>query len=128
MVKSILRLALIGIVLVAVGGFVLGWWNGAAHEGIPEAVGTSGVAEADGDERRASEAALSDDALAVVIKSRLVRDAEVAAEGIRVRLDQGIITLSGTVRSEEQRRRAIQIARQAGGVQDVRDELVVVQQ
>lgn len=44
---------------------------------------------------------------------------------IQVRVDQGTVTLSGTVPSQEAERRALRAARRTPGVDDVRDELQV---
>ena len=48
-----------------------------------------------------------------------------AGADIRVQADEGMVTLSGTVPSEDAKRRAIRVARRTDGVMEVRDQLRV---
>ncbi|HTY35053.1 BON domain-containing protein [Mycobacterium sp.] len=59
------------------------------------------------------------------IETALKRDAEIDAEGITVRADDGKVTLSGTVPSWAERDEAGSAAWRAPGVTDVQNELVV---
>lgn len=67
----------------------------------------------------------SDAALLTQVKTKLALDAEVSALNIDVDVDEGVVTLSGTVDSEASRQRAIALAREVEGVRDVRDNLRV---
>ena len=66
-----------------------------------------------------------DTAIQTVLKSHLVDDQLVRGWRIDTEVYKGVITLRGTVRSEEERRRALEIARGINGVTDVIDELTI---
>ena len=69
---------------------------------------------------------ITDDvSLHTAIKTRLLRDPEVGGLRIDVDVDKGVVTLSGRVRSESERQRAIEIASDFTHVTRVVDELVV---
>lgn len=77
------------------------------------------------DERTAGEIA-DDAAITTAVKSRFVRDDLVRARDINVDTHRKVVTLRGSVRSEEARRRAIELAQQTGNVLSVvADELVI---
>jgi hypothetical protein len=92
-----------------------------------EAIGTT--AERAG--QRASEAAsqagelLSDAALTGKIKSKMALDDNVSAGTIGVKTKDGHVTLSGTVATPDERRRAVQLARETKGVVSVDDRLTI---
>jgi hyperosmotically inducible periplasmic protein len=92
-----------------------------------EAIGTA--AERAG--QRASEAAseagevLSDAALTAKIKSKMALDDHVRASSIGVTTKDGRVTLTGTVGSDDERRRAVDLARDTKGVSGVDDRIVV---
>ena len=155
MFRALLRAIVAVVVIGAAIGFFLGYrWSdfasagrevdqpaiGAARPGQPdlsearerseragEAIGTT--AERAG--RRASEAAsqageiLSDAALTGKIKSKMALDDNVTAGNIGVKTKDGRVTLSGTVTSEDERRRAVQLARETKGVLSVDDRLTM---
>lgn len=60
-----------------------------------------------------------------VIKTRLVRDEEVRGLRINVDVNKGVVTLSGKVRSEAERQRAVEVAAGIPNVARVVDNLVV---
>ena len=66
-----------------------------------------------------------DTAIQAVLKSHLVDDQLIRGWRIDTEVYKRVITLRGTVRSEEERRRALEIARKINGVRDVKDELVI---
>jgi hyperosmotically inducible protein len=72
-----------------------------------------------------AERALGNAALTGKIKAKMALDDTVKAAAIDVENDGGVITLKGTVRSEAERARAVQLARETDGVTSVRDRLVV---
>jgi hypothetical protein len=67
------------------------------------------------------------DAAAVTAKitSKMALDDHVRARNIDVDTQDGIVTLTGTVASEEERHRAVQLARDTAGVKTVVDRLSV---
>lgn len=66
--------------------------------------------------------------LADVVFLRLAESHSLAQASIRVRTQDGVVTLEGTVPSEQAKQRATEIARRTLGVQQVRDLLRVDQQ
>lgn len=139
MLKTLFKVALLLVILVAVGGFLLGWWNGGA--GLPlsrDEVGTTGTAIAErareasaglGD--RAAETAgqareaLEDGALTAKIKSKMTLDDTLDGSRIDVDTSNRVVTLSGAVLTPAQRERALQLARETEGVRNVVDRLKV---
>jgi hyperosmotically inducible protein len=92
------------------------------------AADTSGVVRVDNTITVGSESAgeVVDDAVIVTkIKTKLVADLEVAATNIDVDSEQGVVTLTGEVRSAEARTQAGQIARDTSGVVRVINNLTV---
>jgi osmotically-inducible protein OsmY len=68
---------------------------------------------------------LSDSALTAKIKSKMVLDDEVNARGIDVHTSDATVTLTGVVRSTDERDRALRLARETKGVAKVVDKLRV---
>ena len=60
-----------------------------------------------------------------MIKTRMLRDAEVRGLRIDIDVEKGVVTLAGKVRSDAERRRAVEIAGGVPNVVRVVDELVV---
>ena len=60
-----------------------------------------------------------------VVKTRLLRDDDVRGLRINVDVNKGVVTLSGTVRSEAERQRAVEVATGMPNVVRVVDSLVV---
>jgi osmotically-inducible protein OsmY len=69
---------------------------------------------------------VSDGALTAKIKSKMVLDDEVRARGIDVDTTDTIVTLTGVVRSADERDRALRLARETKGVTKVIDKLRVL--
>lgn len=61
------------------------------------------------------------------VRTALLNDPQVSARGINVSSANGVIVLSGNVRTAAEAERAIEVARQTTGVIDVRSELAVAQ-
>lgn len=76
------------------------------------------------DERSAGEIA-DDVAITTAVKTRLIGEEMVRARDINVDTHLKVVTLRGTVRSDAERRRAIEIAARTGNVERVVDELEV---
>ena len=68
---------------------------------------------------------MGDDGIEAAVRSRLTTDALVGTLGIDVDADRGVVSLSGRVRSEAERVRAIELARQTRGVMRVEDHVDV---
>lgn len=67
-----------------------------------------------------------DDAMITArVETALLNDPEIGVLKIDVESANGIVTVSGTVRSAEQAARAVALARQAAGVRDVKSGLQV---
>ena len=71
--------------------------------------------------------ATDDGGLSTRVRTTLLNDPQVAAGGINVTASNGVVTLSGSVRTAAERDRAVSLARQTVGVTDVRSELAVSQ-
>jgi hyperosmotically inducible protein len=143
MFRALLRLVLIVIVIAAAAAFFMGYRFGdhrntesterpVATSGSTPAIDTSRAREtgaaigekvADGANR--AENALEDGALTTKIKSKMALDDSVKALDIHVDTNAGVVTLTGSVRSQAERSRAVQLARETAGVKTVNDRLTV---
>lgn len=75
----------------------------------------------------ATTAATSDDAtIATRVKIELLDNAQLGAQRIEARTFQGVVTLSGSVRTTTDVETAIAVARKVRGVRDVKSELKIV--
>jgi hyperosmotically inducible periplasmic protein len=149
MFRALLRAVLLIVVLVGVGGFLLGWWGSrAGGMDEPGAVGTTGV-EAPRPDRPVVDAkkarevgatvgektavaadqarrALSDGSVTAKIKAKMALDDTVKALDIDVDTSGTTVTLTGTVQSEAQKQRVLQLARETAGVKQVVDRVRIV--
>lgn len=141
MFRALLRLVVVLVVLVAAAAFFLGYWGNnrllpANHPG--GTVGTGGHVDAERarevgakvGERTAAAAneageLLADGALTAKIKSKMALDDTVQARTIDVSTRDHVVTVSGQVRTEAERTRALQLARETAGVTRVIDHLTV---
>jgi hyperosmotically inducible protein len=141
-IRGLLKLILLVVIVVAIGAYALGYWSfGRVHESRsaePAKVGTSGHVDVDRARQTGAEIGektaaaadrarelLDDGALTAKIKSKMALDDSVEARRIDVSTTNGVVTLSGTVRSGAERQRAVQLARETAGVKSVTDRLVV---
>ena len=69
--------------------------------------------------------ALAEMSLQAKIKSKMALDELVKASAINIDSANGVVTLKGTVGSQAERARAVQLARETAGVKSVADRLVV---
>jgi osmotically-inducible protein OsmY len=69
----------------------------------------------------------SDAAITAKVKSKLLDDPAVSGTQISVETMNGVVQLSGSAKSAEAERRALQIARSVEGVKSVRDSIEVRQ-
>jgi hyperosmotically inducible protein len=137
MFRALLRLALIVVILAAVAAFFLGYRLG--DNGV-EAPLSANVPTVDADKARATgaavgekvatgaaraEQALNEGSLTAKIKAKMALDDTVRALSIDVDTNGSTVTLSGSVNSEAERAKAVQLARETEGVTQVNDRLVV---
>ncbi len=144
MIRGLIRTIVILVVLVAAAAFLLGWWGarkGADIDAPRDVVGTTGERPkvdterarevgAEVGERAATAAdqaqrALSDGSLTTKIKAKMALDDTIKAFDIDVDTRDKVVTLRGVVKSEEQRQRALALARETAGVTRVVDQLQV---
>lgn len=135
MFKALFKLVLLVVILVAVGGFLLGWWHGSVPQADRDAIATAGRQGAErardaGAELSARAAvaardakdALGDGALTAKIKAKMALDDTVKALDLNVDTTNGVVTVSGKVRSAAERDRALALARETDGVRQVVDK------
>jgi hyperosmotically inducible periplasmic protein len=67
----------------------------------------------------------TDPAITTSVQARYYTDDLVRGRNVAVSTDNGLVTLRGTVPSEDAKQRAVTLAREVRGVRDVRDELRV---
>jgi osmotically-inducible protein OsmY len=76
-------------------------------------------------QQTAGEAAVDDAVVTAKVKARLVDDEVTKAYQINVETFKGTVQLSGSVDSEEARSRATELAKNVGGVKDVKNSLQI---
>lgn len=142
MIRALLKLIIVVGVLVAAAMFLLGYRfvdGGVVRHEAP-AVGTSGRAPMSTERAREAgaevgekvaaganeaRAALRNASLTAKIKSKMALDDTIKAADINVDTAGSVVTLTGTVHSEAERTRAVQLAKETQGVTSVTDRLVV---
>lgn len=140
--RSLLRLFLVLLVLAAIGGYLLGYrlrdgrligpgGTVATSDNLPQVDGTRAreVGAAIGDKvavgANAAQHALANSTLTGKIKAKITLDDTLDRSSIGVDTTDGAVTLTGTVASETQRTRALQLARETVGVKSVTDRLTI---
>ena len=139
MFRALLRLVVLLVVLVVAGTYFLGWWGSSRVAPEAPTVGTTGrvdtqkakevgaeVGARTADVANRAGAALNEGALTAKIKSKMALDDQVRARSIDVTTSGQVVTLSGTVGSDAERNRAVQLARETAGVTQVVDRLTLV--
>jgi len=140
MIRALLRLVLLAVVVVGLAAFFFGYRWGSADEG-PRPAATSGQtnridtakAREVGAEAGAAVAKGADEAqravvngaLTAKINAKMALDDRVKAANIDVDTTGSVVTLTGRVSSDDERRRALQLARETDGVTSVVDHLAV---
>ena len=141
MIGTLLRVVVLVVVIAAAAAFFMGYRIADRTDGTPARVTEPGTApQVDTSRARdagakigetvaagANEAqhALSNASLTAKIKAKMTLDDTVKAARIDVDTTDGVVTLSGTVSSQAERTRALQLARETEGVKTVHDRLVV---
>ena len=136
MIRSLLKLALVVIVLVGVGAFLVGRWTTNAKVVPDSPAGASGpidtskardagakIGEATAKAANQAEDAVKQGAVTAKIKSKMVLDDLVKARNIHVETTGTVVTLTGVVDSEAERKRAVELAKETEGVTSVIDHL-----
>jgi hyperosmotically inducible protein len=136
LIRTVLLLAI--LVVLAIVGY--NYWSGNGLTLRPAAGGTGvdaeearrrGAALTREAAKKTSEAAgkievvVNESALTAKIKSKMVLDDNVKSRTIDVDTSGSIVTLSGVVQSNEERERAVRLARETDGVTRVIDKLDV---
>src|SRR5205807_4164150 len=109
--NPVARALLTGLVVLMLGFVAFTYWSGTAWERYPRLEPPRAVAGTTG--------AIDDAAIASKIKAKMVLDDYVKARSIAVSSKAGAVTLRGTVGSVAEHDRALQIARDTSGVNDV---------
>jgi BON domain-containing protein len=138
MVRSFLKLVLVVIVVVGLGAFLLGRWSSNAKVVPDSPVGVSGpvdtskardvgakIGEATANAVNQAKEAIEPAAVTAKIKSKMALDDLVKARNIDVDTNGTVVTLTGVVGSEAERKRAVELAKETEGVTSVIDHLRV---
>jgi osmotically-inducible protein OsmY len=139
MFRAFIKLVLLVVIVAAVAAFFLGYRLGGDGIETPVSAGQpapsidtdkarqAGAAIGEKVATGAAEAeqALAEGAVTAKIKSKMALDDTVKALSIDVDTNGTVVTLSGTVHSEAERAKAVQLARETAGVTAVNDRLVV---
>ena len=137
-----IRSLLVLIVLVIAGLLAYNYWTGNGWTLHPSNTTATGIdaqkTREEGAElaRKAAETTkaaaertgevVGESAITAKIKSKMALDDYVKARTINVETAGTVVTLRGTVRSDEERQRAVRLARETDGVTKVVDQLKVV--
>jgi hyperosmotically inducible protein len=99
---------------------------------VADDIDADGAAERTGEKAQEladkAQQAVGDAAVTTAVKMRLAGDDLVDANDIDVDTKEGVVTLNGVVDSQREAERAIQLARMADGVKEVKSNLTVNQQ
>jgi osmotically-inducible protein OsmY len=138
MIRSLLKLVLVVIVVVGLGAFLLGRWSKSNAKVVPDSVHASGPVDTskarnvgakvgEATAKAANEVAevIAPAAVTAKIKSKMALDDLVKARNIHVDTNGTVVTLTGVVSSEAERKRAVELAKQTDGVTSVIDHLKV---
>jgi BON domain-containing protein len=138
MVRGLLKLLLVVIVVVGLVAFLLGRWSSSARVGADSGAGVSGpvdtgkardtgakIGEATAKAANKAADAIEPAVVTTKIKSKMALDDLVKARNIGVHTNGTVVTLTGVVSSEAERKRAVELAKQTDGVTSVSDHLQV---
>ena len=137
MFRALFKLLVLLIVLVAVGGFFLGWWGSRAALPSRETVGTAGqvaerarqagqeISAKTAEAAKTAQEALSDGGLTAKIKAKMALDDTVKALDLNIDTVNGVVTVTGKVRTRAERDRALALARETNGVRQVVDHITL---
>jgi hyperosmotically inducible protein len=132
--KAIVFVVLL-VAVVSAAAYGLGYWqaggapaiaapNGQAARETARDIGKAVAAGAKDVGARVGEV-VEDGALTAKIKSKMALDDYVKARSINIDTADGVVRLTGTVETQQERERAVRLARETEGVKEVRDAIVV---
>ena len=141
MFRTLFKLILFCVILVAAGAFFFGYRWADPDPAVERTAPTTGIVD-EVDRERARETgaqigetvaagaasaqrALTQGSLTAKIKSKMALDDTIEAAQVDVDTNGSVVTLRGTVDSEAERTRALQLARETAGVTSVVNELKV---
>ena len=141
MLRTLFKLILVVVLIVAAAAFFFGYRWAADDDVIERSAPTTGIVD-DIDRERArqtgaeigesvaagaerAQRALTEGSLTAKIKSKMALDDTIDAAQVDIDTDGSRVTLRGTVDSQAERTRAVQLARETAGVTSVVDELKV---
>ena len=136
MIRGLLKLVLVVIIVVGVAAFLVGRWTTSAKV-VPESPAHTSVTidtskardagakigEATAQAANQAEDAIEQGAVTAKIKSKMALDDLVKARNIDVDTNGTVVTLTGVVDSEAERKRAVELAKETKGVTSVVDHL-----
>ena len=139
MFGGLIRLVLVALVVVAAAFFLVGYWSGGRFEATPTVTGIktpaidttaaretgAAIGEKTAEAASRVSASLEEGSLTAKIKAKMVLDDLVKARTIDVTTEGTTVTLTGTVHSQQERDRAVMLARETNGVSKVVDQLAV---
>ena len=140
MIRALLRLILLAVVVVGIAAFFFGYRFGTEPDGAERPSATTGTEPTDTSRAReagaqigeavatgASEAQRAAEKATITgkIKAKMALDDQVKALNIDIDTKGSVVTLSGLVRSETERKRAVDLARETDGVTSVVDHLTL---
>ena len=144
--RPIARAVLLSVLIILVAFVAFSYLSGTAYWRYPRAnpssgsVGTTGTVNVDKARQAGAEVgekvgvaaakvgqAVDEATLTSKIKAKMVLDDSVKAREIDVTTNGSVVTLTGTVRSQAERDRAMALARETTGVTKVVDRLVIQQ-
>lgn len=137
--KTLLRLMLLLMIVVAAAAFFFGYRIAVPdRQGVPSETSPRDPADttrarevgAEVGERIAAGAdaaqrAVSNGQITAKIKSKMALDDLIRAATIDIDTAEGVVTLTGAVRSQAERERAVRLARETEGVSSVVDRLTI---
>ena len=139
MIRALLRLTLLVIVVIGVAAFFFGYRWGSHPDEAERPAATTGTTPIDTSRAREAgaeiggavarganeaERAAENGAITAKIKAKMALDDRVKAANIDIDTAGSVVTLTGRVGSDEERKRAVQLARETDGVTSVVDHLV----
>ena len=134
MFRFLFRLIILLIVAGAIGAYMLGWRPAGRVAATAERpidgtsmkeVGAELGAKAS-EAASAAQTAIADGSITAKIKAMLALDDTVKARDIHVAYTDGVVTLTGTLESASDRKRAVDLARETSGVRSVADKLTMI--
>ena len=140
MFRALFRLVILLIVLVAVGGFFLGWWGAGVTMPSRETVGTAGRTGTEqllcsirhggaalSLNRPEARNALSPEMTPALERTIAACDADDTVKALDLNVDtvNSVVTVTGKVRTRAERERALALARETNGVRRVVDHITI---